>query len=78
MVRLASRRKKPPSVAAVNGTLPAGGTSLRMENVHVPAEIQEPQNPAWFRLGPIMTTILIVGLAWIAVVSWFASKMPGN
>lgn len=48
-----------------------------MESVRVPSHLDETaQAGAWFSLGPIMTTILVLGLIWIAVVSWLLSKMP--
>jgi hypothetical protein len=74
LVRLSPRRKKVPS--STNGT---ASSSMRMETVHIPSHIGEgPQDGTWFRLGPIMTTILLLGLVWIAIVAWFASTMPAR
>ena len=75
MVRLASRRKKAPPVT--NDTNGTNGSSLKMEMVRVPAQMDDSaRDGSWLRLGPIMTTIVVMSLAWIAVVSWLSSQMP--
>ena len=50
-------------------------TSLRMDRVRLNIDEDASQRP-WYRPGPIMGTILLVGIIWISTVCWLVSRMP--
>ncbi|MEP7271772.1 MAG: hypothetical protein ABI882_09715 [Acidobacteriota bacterium] len=69
--RLASRQA--PTAVAPNGQ------SLRNVSgeTDVPAHLREDgDDRAWFRLGSIMTAILVSGVVWITIVAWLVSQLP--
>lgn len=78
LVRLVSRRRKPQSAAnGSQGSPDSQSSAEKMVPVHVPSHLDESnRDGAWFRLGGIMSTILVLGLAWIALVWWLVSRMP--
>lgn len=80
LVRLVSRRRKVQS--GVNGSQDLADSKRsveRMVPVHVPSHLDESNREGtWFRLGAIMSTILVLGLAWIALVWWLVSRMPAR
>jgi hypothetical protein len=32
----------------------------------------------WLRIGPLMLTILLIGMAWILILTYFISQIPEN
>jgi hypothetical protein len=75
--RLVNNQHRKPKITPPPSA--TGYTGQPNEEFHLPSsfsDLGDGQN--WLRIGPLMLTILMIGMAWILVIAYFVSQMPEN
>jgi len=53
----------------------AGGLAINDRDVNVPSGVDDQgEERAWFRIGPLMGTIIVLAICWICVVAWMIKQ----
>ena len=75
--RLVNHQQRKPKVTPPPSA--TGYTGQPNGDFHLPSsfsDMGDGQN--WLRIGPLMMTILIIGAAWILILTYYISQMPDN